>query len=381
MVLWAGKNGIENDRGFKEMRILIDINHPAHVHLFRNFFFEMKKKGNELFVTVKDIPSAKDLLDKYNITYFNIGTKSDSLKKKIWNQIQYNISLFRFVRKHKINIGLGTSVTLAQVSRVTRMKSFVFDDDDSVVQPLFVKFAHPFADYIITPSCLKFEEYGKKHIVYPGYHELAYLHPERFRPEPNVLKKIGLKEKDIFFIMRFNSFKAHHDMREMGLTLLQKQKLIKMLDRYGRVLVTTERESPEIMKKYMFNASSETMHSFIFYAKMLIGDSQTMISEAAVLGTPAIRCNSFVDRISYLKEEEHKYGLTYGFKPNQFNLMMKKIEELLEMPNLKADWQLRRQKMLAEKIDVTAFMVWLIENYPGSIEILKKDPDYPNIFK
>ena len=32
--------------------------------------------------------------------------------------------------------------------------------------------------------------------------------------------------------------------------------------------------------------------------------------------------------------------------------------------------------MLSEKIDVTAFMVWFVENYPESVEIMKKNPDY-----
>ena len=43
---------------------------------------------------------------------------------------------------------------------------------------------------------------------------------------------------------------------------------------------------------------------------MFIGDSQTMTSEAAVLGVPSLRCNSFAGRISYINEQEFKYGLT-----------------------------------------------------------------------
>jgi hypothetical protein len=113
---------------------------------------------------------------------------------------------------------------------------------------------------------------------------------------------------------------------------------------------------------------------------MLIGDSQTMTSEAAVLGTPAIRSNSFVGQISYLEEEEHVYGLTYGFLPTDFDAMQLKIEELLTLPNLKEIWQSRRQKMLADKIDVTAFFVWFIENYPESVKIMKDNPDYQYIF-
>jgi predicted glycosyltransferase len=114
---------------------------------------------------------------------------------------------------------------------------------------------------------------------------------------------------------------------------------------------------------------------------MLIGDSQTMTSEAAVLGTPAIRCNTFVRRISYLEEEEFKYNLTYGFLPTDSEAMFGKIEELLAMSNLKQEWQRRREIMLANKIDVTAFFVWFIENYPESTKIMRENPDYQYKFK
>ena len=46
------------------MNILIDIAHPAHVHLTRNTYFELTAKGHKVIVTVKDIPSAIQLLDR-----------------------------------------------------------------------------------------------------------------------------------------------------------------------------------------------------------------------------------------------------------------------------------------------------------------------------
>ena len=119
----------------------------------------------------------------------------------------------------------------------------------------------------------------------------------------------------------------------------------------------------------------------MYYATMFIGDSQTMTSEAAVLGTPSIRCNTFVGRIHYLEEEEYKYGLTYGFRPDQTEAMFQKIEELLVMPNLKQEWQARRQKMLSEKIDYSRFLTWFIENYPESARIMRENPDYQWRFK
>ena len=58
-----------------------------------------------------------------------------------------------------------------------------------------------------------------------------------------------------------------------------------------------------------------------------------------------------------------------------------KIEELLSMPNLKQEWQLRRQKMLSEKIDYAQFLTWFIEYYPDSRKTMRDNPDCQWQFK
>ena len=361
------------------MNILMDIAHPAHVHLLRNTYFKLVEKGHNVFVTVKEIPAAINLLDRYQIPYIHLGGKRDSLVGKAILQFKYNFTIWKLVIAEKIDIGFCSSMTIAHISRISRMKSVLLDDDDDEVEPLYVKYAHPYANTILSPDCLKRK--SSKTIYYSGYHELAYLHPRRFSPDSDVLSDIGLKESDIYYLLRFNAFKAHHDSGVKGLSPDDKRKLIQTLEKTGKVFITTESEIDEEFRKYQLKVSPEKVHSLIYYASMLIGDSQTMTSEAAVLGTPAIRCNTFVGRISYLEEEQHKYGLTYGFRPENSNAMFAKIEELLALTDLKKEWQRRRQKMLVDKIDVTAFQVWFIENYPESARIMKENPDYQYRFK
>ena len=361
------------------MNILMDIAHPAHVHLLRNTYFKLVEKGHNVFVTVKEIPAAINLLDRYQIPYIHLGGKRDSLVGKAIFQLKYNLRIWKLVVAEKIDIGFCSSMTIAHLSRISRMKSVLLDDDDDEVEPLYVKYAHPYANTILSPDCLKRK--SSKTIYYSGYHELAYLHPRRFSPDSDVLSDIGLKESDIYYLLRFNAFKAHHDSGVKGLSPDDKRKLIHSLEKTGKVFITTESEIDEEFRKYQLKVSPEKVHSLIYYASMLIGDSQTMTSEAAVLGTPAIRCNTFVGRISYLEEEEHKYGLTYGFRPENSNAMFAKIEELIAIPDLKMEWQRRRQKMLADKIDVTAFQTWFIENYPESARIMKENPDIQYRFK
>lgn len=361
------------------MNILFDINHPAHVHLLRNVYKLLVKQGHKVIVAVKEIPSAMGLLDLYGIPYINIGKKDDGLGKKGLDQLVYDFRLTRVVHKNRIEIGVGTSINLPHVSKLCKMKSIILDDDDDEVEPLFVKFGHPFADTILSP--VDTPRKSKKTIYVNAYHELAYLHPNRFTPDSSVLDDAGVKAGEPYFILRFNAFKAHHDVGVVGLTIENKRRLVDYLKTKGKVFITTERDIDDEFKPYQLKVSPEKAHSLMYYATMLVGDSQTMTSEAAVLGTPAIRCNTFVGRIHYLEEEEHKYGLTYGFRPEQSEAMFAKIDELLSMPNLKEEWQSRRQKMLSEKIDYARFLTWFIENYPESQKIMREDPEYQFKFK
>jgi uncharacterized protein len=362
------------------MNILIDIGHPAHVHLFRNFIHEMRNSQHQIFVITKNVNSVIILLKKFKIPFYNIGEKKDSVILKYLYQIIFIIRTAIHTKRNKIDISMGISMTLPITAKLTNVPNIGLDDDDIEATPTFAKYINK-SQCILTPECLAFEHRGPHHICYSGFHELAYLHPNRFKPDINVLYDCGLAMGEVFFILRFNTFKAHHDKNIAGLSIENKTDLIEILERKGRVIISTERDIEKEFVKYKVPISPERIHSLLNFATIFIGDSQTMTSEAAVLGTPAIRCNSFVGRISYLEEEEHKYGLTFGFRPDNFSSLLEKVEELLTLPDLKAEWQHRRQCMLADKIDVTAFMVWFIENYPESACIMKENPDYQYNFK
>jgi len=57
-----------------------------------------------------------------------------------------------------------------------------------------------------------------------------------------------------------------------------------------------------------------------------------------------------------------------------------RVQETLKETNKLTSKQ-KADGMIKEKIDPTQFLVWFIENYPGSIEIMKNKPNYQNRFK
>ena len=118
------------------------------------------------------------------------------------------------------------------------------------------------------------------------------------------------------------------------------------------------------------------IHHVMAFSKMLIGDSQTMAAEAGVLGVPYIRFNDFVGKIGYLEEIENVYQLGKGILPTNVDELYKAVSDYLSKDDLEKKQLARREKMLGEKINVKSFFVWLLENFPSSIEIIKKDPVY-----
>ena len=365
----------------KAMRILLDIGHPAHVHLYRNFYKEMIERGHKILVTVKDIPVAKELLTIYGIPFKDIGKKANSIIGKGFFQLKFGAQLLAMTYREKIKIGLGTSITNCHVSKLSPMRSIFFNDDDDDVQPLMTSFAHPFVDCLLSPDVLKGKRKKENTIFYAGYHELAYLHPKRFTPDPDILNQAGLTNGETFFVMRFNAFKAHHDIRAKGLSLENKMYLAKYLSGFGKVFITTEAEIEPELRQYKLKIPSHKVHSLMYFAKLFVGDSQTMVSEAAMLGVPALRCNSFAGRISCFEEHEQKYGLAYSYKPDNFNDLVFKVKDLVNNPDTKKEWSEKKEKMLNDKIDVTAFMVWFVENYPESKGIMLENPDYQFRFR
>lgn len=361
------------------MRVLIDIGHPGHVHLFRNLYFNLIQNGHKVFVTTQNISSVIQLLESYNIPFLANGTKKDGFWKKGWAMLKNTLVLLQFARKNNIDFCISSTPSLMQASFLLNIPSIFMDDDDDPIEPLVCHFAHPFSNIVLSPDTTIRKT--KKNIYYQGYHELAYLHPGVFKPDATILKKINVNQSEPFFIVRFVALKGHHDREAIGLSDFQKRTIIEELKKYGKVFITSERNLNGWFKPFQLEIPSQDIHSLLYYATLFIGDSQTMTSEAAILGTPAIRCNTFVNQITYLKEEEIKYDLTYGFHPKEFGRLLVKLIDLASNKEIKSTWHKKREKLLDDKINVTPFLLWFIENYPESAKIMKKNPDYQYKFK
>jgi predicted glycosyltransferase len=358
-----------NKGGIKNMKVLIDIGHPAHVHLFKNMICDLEEDGHEVKITARRKEVTLDLLNAYGLKYSDLGEHYTGTFSKAYGMIRRDYKLYTIARKFKPDILVGVhDPYIAQIGKLIRKPSIVFTDTEYV--RLSSNLTFPFTDVICTPICFREKLNPQKHVKYNGYHELAYLHPNYFKPDLTVLEKLGLSENDTFIILRFISWGASHDIKLKGIDRQAEIEFIKSLEHYGHVFITSERKLDAGLGKYVITIPPEKMHSLLYYAQLYIGEGGTMAAEAAILGTPSIHIESTSSGIATgelsgnFLELRDKYGLLY-FYPDQ-NKALEKAMSILEDKNAKNEWQKKREKLLKDKIDVTAWMTDFIERYPES---------------
>lgn len=345
------------------MNILFEINHPAHFHLFKNSVDKLTMMGHTVFVSAKTNSIIIQLLTTkphWKISY--IGFSGKTIAEKAIKQIFFLLKTILFIQKNKIQLCIGVSIIFPLSAFITRIKSIVFDDDDVSVTPCFALLSHTFASIIFSPNCLSIKSSKKKFSYYKGYHELAYLHKNIFKPDKQIIEKYNLSEDEVLFFVRFNEFKSHHDIGESGLSNIQRKQLVLHLKRYGKVLISMENSGLLKLEDNTISIQPEEVHHFLAFASLYIGESLTMTTEAAVLGIPSIRINTFKGRLSVHEELENRYDLIYSFLPSEFEQALKKVDELIKA-DTKSNWRKKRNTMLKEKINVQDFITKSITNF------------------
>ena len=354
------------------------LNHPAHYHLFKYAIHDLKHIGHQcdIFIRPKDV--LRKLLDRDEINYIII---SDSIRNKkrilfqsIRGLIKKDFELIKYIKKRKPDLMIGTDWAITILGRIFDIPSLVFNEDDTIATPEN-KIFYPLAKNLVIPDCCDKGLWENKRISYSGYHELAYLHPKRFNFDYEIIKKY-LNNNKPYIIIRLVKLTASHDKGNKGLGFQLLDTIIEKYKERFLILISFEGEINKRYADYSFIFDPSLMHHFLAGAHLVIGDSQTMIAEAAVLGTPSIRFNDFVGKLSYLEDLEHVYDLTYGFKTTEKERFLLKIEELLMTNDLKNRWQVKIRNMYKDKIDVASFFTWLIENYPNSLRIIRENPDH-----
>lgn len=349
------------------MNILLQLSHPAHYHLFKHTVADLMAHGHEVHILIKTKDVLEELLKSSGLPYRNILPHAHRKSRLgiLWDMLVRDWCIWNYVHRHHIDLLMGSTCEVAQVGWLTRRYRLNFGEDDAHVVPLYFKLIRPFAQCLLAPVSCNNGDLESRTVHYRGYHKLAYLHPNRFTPDRSVVARYFDPDKP-YFLIRFAQLTAHHDSGIHGFSTDVARQLIDRLTPHGRVFITSERPLEPQFEQYRLKIDPADIHHVMAFARMYIGDSQSMAVEAAMLGVPGIRFNDFAGRIGVLEELEHTYQLTVGIASSRPERLLAQVDTWLADPDLHDTFAARRRQMLADKIDVAAFFTWFVENYPDS---------------
>jgi len=339
------------------MRVQFDLGHPAHVHLFKNAIRTLVSEGHSVAVSSRDKEVTTDLLEAYGIDHTVLSTKGTTTAELISEWSLREIRTLRYMRKFDPDVVVSRILPSAvHAAALTGATSVVVTDTE--YEGLTAKLIAPFVDYWCTSKHFS-RAFGGIHRRHEGFDELAYLHPNWFDPDPDRLREHGVDPDEPYFVLRFVSMGAHHDVSRKGFSPAAKRKLVKDLSEHGTVYISSERPLPADLGAYSVPVPPEDIHHLLAFSRLYIGDSETMATEAALLGTPTIRANSHADdgQLGVFVQLEDR-GLVKSVVDE--SEAHDRAVELATDPKAVDRWESRREALLDESIDLTEHLLDII---------------------
>lgn len=327
------------------MRIIFDIGHPAHVHLFKHLARLLMKDGAEVLFTAREKEFELDLLKAEGFKYKCFGKHYRTFLGKIWGLFRYDFQMLLTGLRFKPDLFISHgSIYAAHAAPFLRANNLALEDTGNMEQVVLYR---PFTDAILTPDVMPID-LGPKQIRYNGYHELAYLHPEFFKPDPSIYSFLGLNEGDPYAIIRFISWEATHDVGHKGMTTEDKVNLVRKLASKMRVFITSERAVTEDLQPYCMRIPPDKFHHALNYASIVISEGTTTATEAGILGTPCVYISTFIDPNC---QEMETYDLVYNTVESAE--VFEKVDYVLSKD--RESYREKGRKFVASKVNVSRY--------------------------
>ncbi|WP_256300963.1 DUF354 domain-containing protein [Haloarchaeobius salinus] len=340
------------------MRALFDVTHPAHVHLFKHAIAELDRDGHDVRVLSREKEVTTALLDAAEIEHRPLSRKGGSplalAREWLGRELRVLGEVLRFDPDLVVS---RLNPAAVHAARLTDTPSIVFHDTEPADK--LASWTLPFADVVCTPAA--FEERWSGQRRYQGYQELAYLHPSRFDPDPEALREDGVAVDDRYSVIRLVAGDAHHDYGNDSLPTDVRARVVDALSELGPVYASVEADGEAPAGTEPLPVPPERLHDLLAFADCYVGDSNTTAVEAGLLGTPALRYDTFgAGALQNFVELESEYGLVRS--TGDGHRLLELVNGVARQPDAAAArWREARNRLLADKVDVTGYMLDLLE--------------------
>lgn len=342
------------------MNILFELNHPKHYYQFRYLINNYKNNGDEVLILARDKDVLLKVLEEEGQQYQVFGKHGKGIYWKIVFLPKLLFTYLRIAWAFKADFILSKASIYAVLLKPFIKSKIVISPDSEVVW-LTKKIVAPLANIIVTPNTYQLN-HGKNHKWINGFFEETYLSPLSFQADESIIGKYNLRVP--YFVLRFISWDANHDIGNWGFSDEQKILLCELLSKHGQVIVSAERNKiPKEIEKYLIQVPPSMIHHVLYFSNLYIGDSQTMATESALLGTPSFRFNSFVgenDMSNFIRLEKD-LGLLSNF--SDFDELYGSVLKIITEKDSKNSWMNKRNNYFNNKNDINKQFLEIINEY------------------
>lgn len=264
------------------MKILIDVGHPGHYHLFKNTMQRAISEGYEVIVVLRDKDNAGLLTKQMNVEIVSLGGHKKGMFSKIIFSIITLSRILRIMSKTKPDVAISESnFLITYPAWIMRIPSVMvaMNDHTMLENPLL----WPIRIKIITSETFKMN-LGKNQIKFKGY--LQYLYLKNFIPK-EVKAELGISKDEKYAVIRRVYWGAHHDIGKSGLSDDQIMQIINLLDGY-KIFISSEAQLPESLRKYALPTEPKRFQDVLYYSSLCISEGATVAAEAAIMGIPTV---------------------------------------------------------------------------------------------
>ena len=128
------------------------------------------------------------------------------------------------------------------------------------------------------------------------------------------------------------------------------------LSRDAAVYVSTERGIPADLDAQQIPVPPALMHDLLSEASLFVTDSNTMATEAGLLGTPTVRSGAYAETNEFSNFDVlFEAGLVESIAEE--DRAVDRALELFEDPDAGRRWRQRRDAYVADKPDLTEYIV------------------------
>jgi predicted glycosyltransferase len=343
------------------MRVLFDLKHPVDVHFFKDAIRILQSRGHRVLITSRAKDETEALLRRLGMEHVCLSQMAEGVVGMGVELVWRTVRLIRRMRRFRPDVLVAkTGISIAWAGRLLNVPSIVFEDTEFAW--LQVALCAPFATVMCTGM-----GYGRrfpgKELRYRAPLHLAYTHPGRFTPDPDVLRAHGVAPEEPYVVLRVKAWRAVHDLGVSGPSEQQLSRLVDEVARHARPVISSERGLPAGLEKYRNPVPVENALDLLHFARLYVGEGSCMAAEAVCLGTPAVFLSP-ASRRGYLDALEERYGVV---------VTVRTVAEAIELtrrwatsPTPKRKAREARRRLIEECEDPVRFILRVVERYGGS---------------